>query len=659
MNRKSAMALLAAALGASVLGAQEGPLPMEQIVVTATRTATTVLDSPDHVTVISAAEIEASGAVSVADVLEQAAGVEISDNGTLGSVQSVRIRGSTSAQVLVLVDGVRLNDSRQGGADLSQLELNDIERIEVLRGGTSALYGADALGGVVNIITKSKAERTLTLRLQNGSYLPHAGVQVLEGSGTQPVAADPLDLVDTQKVGLELFRALGPVEFLATGSFTRAANGFMWLDRTYVDDYRRRVNGGLLEGAGSLSLEAPVGGGKAGFKAQYDYSSEGVAGGISTDPFVLSTDASQQRSALQSQLFFVTPKLASSALSLEARAFYKFTRLDYQEPTPTFGLPVDDTHRLHTVGLDLVQRFSVFEWLGLVYGGNLVYDLAQSTTIGRRDRLSGGAFLELPLYLLPRLTITPMARYDLYSDFPGDLTYKLALVYNLSDSVSLKASGGKSYRAPTLNDLYWPNDGFAAGNPKLRPETGYSADLGLTVAARNLELNLFGFARYVLDGIQWAETAPFFYQPVNIGEALYPGAEADLSLTLFRHLRLSAAYTFLYSFVLQGSGASYGFADDKRAPYSPVHTASGAVELTTGGTLVRVDAQYVGPRFSDEANTKELGWYLVLNAEVRQKISPSLTLALAGKNLLNQVYQTVSGYVMPPLSFWLGAELSL
>jgi len=654
-----AMALLAAALGVSALGAEEGPLPMEQIVVTATRTATTVLDSPDHVTVIDAANIAASGAVSVAEVLSQQAGLSVTDNGTIGSVQSLQIRGSTTNQVLVLIDGVRANDSRQGGADLSQLPLNNIERIEILRGGTSALYGADAVGGVVNIITKSKAERTLSLSIQNRSYLPRAGVEVLEGSGERPVAAGALDLVDTQKVGLELFRALGPVELLATGSFIRAANGFMWLDRAYVDAYRRRVNAGLLGGGGSLSLEAPVGPGRAGFKAQFDYSSAGVAGSIDTSPFVLSTDASQQRSALQSQLFFVTPQLGSPALSLEARLFHKFTRLDYQEPTPSFGAPVDDTHRLHTVGLDLVQRLSAFEWAGLVYGGNLVYDLAQSTAIGERGRLSGGAFLEAPLHLLPRLTITPMARYDLYSDFPGDLTYKLALVYSLSDNASLKASGAKSYRAPTLNDLYWPEDGFAAGNPSLRPETGYSADLGLTVAARSLELNLFGFVRYVLDGIQWAETAPFFYQPVNIGEALYPGAEADLSLTLFRRLRLSAAYTFLYSYVLQGSSASYGFADDKRAPYAPVHTADGAVEFTAGGTLLRLDAQYVGPRFSDEANTKTLDWYLVLNAEARQKVTRFLTLTLAGKNLLNQVYQTVSGYVMPPLSFWLGAEISL
>ena len=174
------------------------------------------------------------------------------------------------------------------------------------------------------------------------------------------------------------------------------------------------------------------------------------------------------------------------------------------------------------------------------------------------------------------MILTPMVRYDLYSDFPGSLTYKLAAVFTLSDSVSLKASGGKSYRAPTLNDLYWPNDGFSEGNPNLKPETGYSGDLGLSAATERLEVNAFAFVRYVQDGIQWTETSPSFYQPTNVGEALFPGAEADVDFQPIKGLHLSGSYTFQYSFVLKGASASYTFADDKRAVYTPVHSASGA-----------------------------------------------------------------------------------
>ena len=96
-----------------------------------------------------------------------------------------------------------------------------------------------------------------------------------------------------------------------------------------------------------------------------------------------------------------------------------------------------------------------------------------------------------------------MARYDLYSDFPASLTYKLAAVAALSEQVSLKASGARSYRAPTMNDLYWNEMLRPSGNPDLRPETGYTGELGVTVVRSRLEANLFAFIRYVLDGIEW------------------------------------------------------------------------------------------------------------------------------------------------------------
>ena len=652
--------LLAAGLAAAAVpsvGAADTELEMERIVVTATRTAVPILDSPDHVTVIDAGQIAAAGAATAADALRQVAGVEIADSGTAGSVKSASIRGSVAAQVLVLVDGVRLNDSRQGGADLSLLPVENIERIEVLRGGTSALYGADALGGVINVITKSRAEKAFTLTLTNRSYVPRDAIRVTEAPTfidplTQtPVGADLMDLVDTQRVGLQAFGALGPVDLLVTGSFTRAANGFVWNDVEYIDAYRRQINSALLDGNGALSIETPVGTGKLGFKAQMDYSSVGVPGSL-TYP---SSDAAQQRAAFQGQLFYKNPQVPG-AIGMDARAFYKLARLAYQDPDALF--PADDVHTLHSIGLELQQTASI-DFLQLVYGGNLLADLAESTAIGAKQRLSGGVFLETPLYLASWMILTPMVRYDLFSDFPGSLTYKLAGVFTMSDSFSLKASAGRSYRAPTLNDLYWPNDFFSEGNPSLRPETGYSGDLGVSVATERLQANAFAFVRYVLDGIQWAETSPFFYQPMNVGEALFPGAEADIELEPIQGLHLSGSYTFQPSFVLKGASATYTFADDKRAIYTPVHSAGAAIRYDNGRTRLGIDAKLVGERFIDEANSIALPAYFVVNAEARQQLTEFLALSLTGKNLLDQAYQTVNGYIMPPLSFSVGVDLSL
>jgi outer membrane cobalamin receptor len=655
MYKRTALALTALAmlaLAAGVGAAQDATLSLDQIVVTATRVAGTILASPDHVTVVSGEQL--ASALSVADALQEVAGVSVTDNGTAGSVQSLSLRGSTAAQVLVLVDGVRLNDSRQGGADLSQIPIDNIQRVEIVRGGTSALYGADAVAGVVNIITKDKADQPFKLTLTNGSYLPRNAVKVTsydfmtDTSVSAPVKADYLELVDTQRVGAQLSQELGAADLLLTGSFTHANNGFVWYDDQVADGYRRRFNAGLLKGDATISASAPAGQGRTGLKLQAGYSNTGVPGSVT---YVL-TEAAQQISSLQAQAFFQTPQLGSKPLSLDARLFYKYSGLGYQNPATS----EDDLHRLHTLGLDISQKLAAADWLQLVYGGNALFDGVDSTAIGRHTRLSGGAFLEAPLYLSSWLTLTPMARYDLYSDFPESLTYKLAAVAALSESVSLKASAARSYRAPTLNDLYWTD---AFGNPDLRPEIGYTGELGFTVIGGPLEANFFGFARYVIDGIQWQEIAPYVYQPANIGEALFPGAEADLNLLLFPGLRLTGSYTFLYSFVLKGSSASYSFADDKRASYSPVHKASLGLGYEGKRTRLGVNAEYVGERFANEANTIRLPSYLVLYAEARQVVSEHLVLTLEGKNLLNQVYQTVDGYVMPPLSFWLGAELSL
>jgi vitamin B12 transporter len=647
MYKRAALSLLALAAVAALAPAQDEPLAVEKIVVTATRIAGTILASPDHVTVVSGAEL--AGAVSAAEALERVAGVSLKDNGTAGSIQLVSLRGSTSAQVLVLVDGVRLNDSRQGPPDLSWIPVDNIERIEIVRGGTSALYGADAVAGVVNIITKDKAEDRFRLSLTNGSYLPREAVE-WDGAVQTPVEANYLDLVDTQRVGAQLSQPMGPADLLVTGSFTRAANGFVWYDEVVVDDYRRRFNAGLLEADAAVSLAAPAGEGRTGLKLQASYADAQVPGDLT----LVMTEAEQQAFCFQAQAFFQTPRLVSPLLSLDARVFYKYSRLGYENPIWS----TDDDHRLHTVGMEAFQKLAVTDWLQAVYGANALLDLADSTLIGRKTRLSGGAFLEVPVYLGP-LTLTPLARYDLYSDFPGSLTYKLAAVLALTDSVSLKASAARSYRAPTLNDLYWIDPwGFMAGNPDLRPETGYTGELGITVIAGRLEANLFGFVRYVRDGIQW-DLVAMPNIPVNIGEALFPGAEADLVLEALPGLRLTGSYTFLYSFVLEGASASYSFADDKRAIYSPVHKADLAVSYERKRTWIGVDAELVGERFKDEANTGRLEPYLVLNAEARRVLNDHLTVTLAGKNLLKQVYQTAFGYPMPPLSFWVGAELRL
>ncbi|NTW59632.1 MAG: TonB-dependent receptor, partial [Nitrospirae bacterium] len=148
-------ALVTSAFAASAY-AQQADVQLKEVVVTATKTEKDPQDVTQSVTVLTGAAIKRSGAVNVSEAVRTATGVAVSDQGPIGALTTATIRGANYSQVLVLLDGIRMNSPRDGGVDLSALpvSLDDIDRIEIVRGPGSALYGADAMGGVVNIITK-------------------------------------------------------------------------------------------------------------------------------------------------------------------------------------------------------------------------------------------------------------------------------------------------------------------------------------------------------------------------------------------------------------------------------------------------------------------------------------------------------------------------
>ena len=170
------------------------------------------------------------------------------------------IRGSTSSQVLVLLDGIHLNSSRDGSVDLSTIPLEIIDHIEIVRGGESSLYGSSAIGGVINIITKKAQKPSISLTVTNGSYIPHAASTVSSSFATTQVAANPRDFLDSQNVNVSIEGNFGNLGLNGGGSFTRAANEFTWDDTTGINDWRRRTNADTTAGSGFAGIGAAFGG---------------------------------------------------------------------------------------------------------------------------------------------------------------------------------------------------------------------------------------------------------------------------------------------------------------------------------------------------------------------------------------------------------------
>jgi outer membrane cobalamin receptor len=629
-----------------IADADENDKPIQitlgEVVVTATRTGDSVFNVPQHVTIITDEEIKKTGVKNLSEVLEKKTGLSVSDYGPEGSLKSVTIRGSTTAQVLVLVNGIRANGSH-GGADMSLIPLDNVERIEIIRGGMSALYGADAVAGVINIITRKKGKPFFRIKLENGSFLPQ---QALRGSGSSEYLAPPdfISLIDTQKLHLGFSLPLEPLSITCSLNGIRAANEYAFIDLT--NERRIRENADLLGCDGSIELCYDVKDGHIGFSGSGLYHEHGVPGQLGS----LTPDSVQKELQFGGTLGFMTEKLFTDLLTLDLKGYCNYYSLDYTDPHNA----VDSTHDSLSTGCDLAQEVFLTPYFSLLYGGTFSYDRLESTDMGNRQRINSAGFIEIPISPSSYFTIQPAARYDYFSDFGNSFTCKAGFIWHLSESQSIKGGFAHSFRAPTFNDLYWPADSFAEGNPGLEPETGYSGDLGISGVNRNISYNLFGFFRYIEDVILWLPGTDNIWRPSNHGRGIYPGIEASCAIGFLDTFQVSLDYTFIYSFALTGDIELW---DDKRVPSVPLHNLT--VQLTHNGEKIMyyISAHYEGKRYLSATSNAFLDPYLLVDLHFKLFLTKDATLFFSIDNLFDESPRSIGNYPLPGCMFRTGFEL--
>jgi outer membrane cobalamin receptor len=332
------------------------------------------------------------------------------------------------------------------------------------------------------------------------------------------------------------------------------------------------------------------------------------------------------------------------------KGHYTFQNLEYEDP------PSLSTHAIHSGGIDLAHELFTTGALSFVYGGNVNYDRLDSSDVGAQARTYTGLFAEVPLYLSARATLQPAVRYDYYTDFGGSLNYKLGFVCRLSDRDAFKTSVSKSFRAPTFNDLYWPADEFAEGNPDLQPETAYELDAGYTKRSDAVTLDLFGFVRYSSDVILWQPGADGIWRPSNYGDALYPGVEVSAEWKLAKNVTGRVDYTYLHTFVLSGD---FTIGDNKRLPMIPVHELETSVVFDDGKNTLSAGLRFESLRYERTSNDTYLPSHTVVDARYRRRFGEAWSLYVAADNLFNESYEIVNGYPMPGTFIRTGVELEL
>ncbi|MCD4653428.1 TonB-dependent receptor [bacterium] len=393
------------------------------------------------------------------EILSSSVGVTVKDFGGLGKLSTISIRGSSANQVVVLLDGVKINTSSDLGVDLSNISLNNIEKIEILRGSDSAVYGTGAIGGVVNLVSRKSASED-----------SHLGGRMVYGSFSTLVS----DLDYNMKFSRWTCHLSGYYS-KSDGDFSFSNDNGTHYDQD--DDFEDiRTNNALESGGGSLWWRVP-------FSSNWDvsgifdgyYADKGIPG-IITFP---SEHAVQVDRRITANIRMRRSNLWKQGNSFTLELFNKWIGLDFDDPYgEQIGVPIHTRQRTTSFGGKVSYNIGHSKGNGSVaihYLGELLkdesFDSPKRTTLAISGKHDLGMFNE-------KLWITTLARYDDISAIGDHFSPKLGVRWFMTPKLSLKSNIGGAFRSPSFNELYM-NMGYITGNPDLQPETGVSFDLGV------------------------------------------------------------------------------------------------------------------------------------------------------------------------------------
>ncbi|MBE0644757.1 MAG: TonB-dependent receptor [Bacteroidetes bacterium] len=609
----------------------------EQVTVTATRIPTALRDAPAATDIFTAQAISALPARTLSDLLSLSAGSSVRDYGGSGSLQLASLRGLGAEYTLVLLNGMRINGAQNALVDVGQLSLQSADRVEIVRGGLAALYGSNALGGVVNIVT-ARERPPLSVSAGTGSFgWRQASLAAGDGGSAGRVFAD-----------LRYEESANDYSFIPSwgGEELYRANAFM---------YRRSATAGgtLFLRDASLTLYTDL--------LSLDV---GVPGAV----FSASQGRARQKD-LQGLLSAQLDMQLSERTQLRATLGARAGRQDYRDPDYSInGTPLASRYDQTQLFANALFEREFTAGHQLVAGLETAVDQMESGDIRSRPRrVQFAAFTSGDVHIdaagVP-LRIYPALRYDLISDAfqenaADDASTPLQAVMPslgvhvglLPGILALRGRVARAFSMPTFNQLYWRE----GGNPDLKPEYSTAFDAGIIHTAGDgfSTAELTWFHHDITDKIVWAPAAGIYWTPRNVQHVISTGVEAQWQLQWERlSLRANAQW-------MSARKANASFPGDatqnKQLIYVPEW--SGSLTLLTAPfswLTVAVTERLLGPRFYNETNTARLPAHAITDAAVHATL-PLAGMMVSGKlellNTFDTSYEVVAFYPMPGRSF--------
>lgn len=602
---------------ASTATLQAAPATLDPIVVTATRTATPLSQIASSVTVITAEEIEEKQQHHVLEVLRSVPGLGLVQSGPSGGQTSIHMRGTDTKHTLILIDGIEYRDASSvgGGANLSNLTTDNVERIEVVRGAQSVIYGSDAIGGVINIITKK------------GSQLPEAYLSVEGGS------------YNTWKESAGLS---------ASGENTRTSFTVSRTDSDGFSSYNE--NDGFNEKDGYTNTSAS-------FNIGADLSKKFT---LNLNMRLTDSEYEFDSGYFDSSFNYVKADTdaVTDTLELAGRTEGVLSLYDGKW-TLIMGASLTDTNRTTTgtydnykydgsiTKLDLQNNIKISDSQTLVVGLETEKEDYASSYGDQGEARTQAAFIQDQIKI-GNFSVAVGVRVDKHDEFGTETTWRIAPAYTAAATgTKLKASAGTGFKTPSLFQLYYPY----GGNKDLDPETSKSFDAGFEqpLLDNSLIVAVSWFYNDIDDYIDWYDVAGYLDDGYrNIKELKTTGVESTVNWYPNDLVALQVGYTYT---------DSKDEENDRKARI-PLHKGTFDITLYPVDDLqFNLNVLHVSERDDGTAN-ETLDSYTLVNLASSYQVTNTIKLFGRIQNLLDKEYEEVAGYGTAGVSAYAGLKVT-
>jgi len=618
-----------------ILGtAQAADIDLEKIVITPSRTEENIRGTVNAVTVFTPADIENSKTDTIKDFIKGTMGLDIAQSGSFGGPVSVFLRGTNSNHNQIMIDNVRMFDpiATNAAFDLAHLTLDNVERIEVVRGPQSVLYGSDAIGGVINIITKrGRGKPSVSVELESGSYDTYR--ESFNSSGEIQNLSYSFDVSHLASRGISKFRGTTEKDPYENTAFSLRAD--------YDIDAKNTV--GVISRFTDASYE-------------YDNSV-----GLKDDPDL---EGREQQTMVTT---YIENRITERWKQRIQGSFMRNYRQDFNDKDQSYpddylrdwyigeNQQVDWQHTIRPSDFDTVvcgfdwqrEKGNYYYYTEYIFGSS-------ETHFPKVMSRTKGYYLQNMLNLDDVLRFNLGLRIDDHSIFGTRETYKADASYLFKNGTKVKAGWGTAFKAPTLYQLYALADPwFGGGNTALQPEESQTYEAGVAQELFEKRLNIdISYFHTLLKNLIDAKYNPDTWMTEsysNVAKARIYGYETSLDFRPAKEWRLSAGYTW------QDTEDKTTGDELLRRPKNKYFT--GLTYAPSERMSINLKLTYAGRR--SDASNRLLKAYTRLDMFGNYKLNKNLETFIRMENITNAVYEEVKNYAQPGFSFYGGVKLSL